>query len=136
MPPAQHVALTVSSSDSVYTLRLKVFSSASLRCQPGQLRLFHGAQMLDCGDLTLEMVGVKAGDDVFFDLGEDDELQAALEVSARRAVPEEKGFSGSALLGATKPDAARPETATCGGPGPDKPPRALNEPGDAIELVE
>jgi len=55
---------------------------------------------MDCGDLTLSMLDVKIGADVYYDLGPDDELQMALAESLKRNPPaEELGFFGSALLG-------------------------------------
>jgi ubiquitin C-terminal hydrolase len=83
----------LSSSDTVYLVKMKIYqSSMGLKCEPSQIRLYHNGKLLESNELTLEMMGIRAGDDLYYDTNgsEDDDLVGLVQEA-------ERGFSGTAL---------------------------------------
>ena len=86
--------ISASSTDTVYLIKMKIYqNSVGLKCEPSQIRLFSKGKLLEVNDLPLEFVGVRAGDDLYYDTNgnEDDDLTGILTET-------ERGFQATALL--------------------------------------
>ena len=91
-------AIVTSHDANVFTVKVQIYqSSMGLKCEPAKIRLFFQNKLLEDPTMTLEMAGIRAGDDVYYDTGgnEDDDVGS---LSKSQKAPE-TGFSGTALMG-------------------------------------